>query len=414
MRMKVIIGGASIAGLYAAYLLAREGAEVEVFEKKKEIGPPPRTLIVTKNLTEVLGFIPHEAIINEVRFFQLNSGARSVKIELYSPDLVIEREKFICLLSALAQEAGAKIWSGFKIKELAINPASSKYKVIGQSFPEGENIEMEADFVIGADGLNGTINRLAEKSKAMEQKVTAKRGENYVVNSGLKSGNQCALFQVKIINPRRIFPFYHPEVCQVYLDLARTKYFFWLIPEAEELATFGLIAESMNQAREALFSFLKEKGWAEEKLAIQAAYVPLPVGPRARLNKSSLYLIGDAAAHVKATTVGGVIPGLKAAQAVANIILGRQQGWQALKQLQQELNYHLFLRRLLNNFSREDYNRLLQSLEKRDKFRQLLGTRTRDELQSFSFQLMMINPELIPLGGKALLISLIHSVIRKN
>ena len=56
--MKVTIIGASISGLFTAYLLAKEGIDVEVYERGDALGWPPRTLIVTNKISEVLDFTP--------------------------------------------------------------------------------------------------------------------------------------------------------------------------------------------------------------------------------------------------------------------------------------------------------------------------------------------------------------------
>jgi len=90
--MKVIIIGASAAGLFSAYLLAKEGREVELFERNNSIGHSPRTLIATSKINEVLDFIPEEAIVNRVRYLEVFSSTRSAKIEPKSGDLVVERD----------------------------------------------------------------------------------------------------------------------------------------------------------------------------------------------------------------------------------------------------------------------------------------------------------------------------------
>jgi flavin-dependent dehydrogenase len=66
--MKVIVIGASTSGLFMAYQLARKGVEVEVYEKEEVLGSPPRTLIVTCKINDVLDFVPEEAIINRVNY----------------------------------------------------------------------------------------------------------------------------------------------------------------------------------------------------------------------------------------------------------------------------------------------------------------------------------------------------------
>src|SRR3974377_907373 len=107
--MKAVIIGASTPGLFTAYLLAKGGVEVEVYERMHSLGSPPRTLIVTSKLNEILDFIPEEAIINKIRYLELFSKSSSAKVALNSPDLVIERRKLIELLVRMATSSGAKI-----------------------------------------------------------------------------------------------------------------------------------------------------------------------------------------------------------------------------------------------------------------------------------------------------------------
>src|SRR5215475_9114570 len=110
--MKIIIIGASVSGLFAASLLSRAGANVEVYERSGALDFTPRTYIVTDKISEVLGFVPKEAILNEVRYVELFSRSRSTTVELARPDLIIERQKLLLLLARMAEEAGAKIFLG--------------------------------------------------------------------------------------------------------------------------------------------------------------------------------------------------------------------------------------------------------------------------------------------------------------
>lgn len=67
----VVIIGASTAGLFAAYLLAKERIPVQLYDEREGLGQPPRTLIITSKLSEVLGFVPHEAILNQVNRMEI-------------------------------------------------------------------------------------------------------------------------------------------------------------------------------------------------------------------------------------------------------------------------------------------------------------------------------------------------------
>src|SRR5712691_254152 len=83
-----VIGG-SAAGLFAAYLLAREGKRVRLFDANDVLHTESRTLITTSQLSTVLGFFPHEAVCNTIDRIDLFSPQRSVTIPMKRPDLVV-------------------------------------------------------------------------------------------------------------------------------------------------------------------------------------------------------------------------------------------------------------------------------------------------------------------------------------
>jgi len=80
-----IVGG-SAAGLFAAYLLAREGKRVRLFDANDVLNVDSRTLITTSRLTEVLGFFPDDAVVNKIDQIELFSPGRSVTIPMLEPD----------------------------------------------------------------------------------------------------------------------------------------------------------------------------------------------------------------------------------------------------------------------------------------------------------------------------------------
>jgi flavin-dependent dehydrogenase len=96
-----IIGG-SAAGLFAGYLLAREGNSVRLFDTNDVLNTESRTLITTSQLTDVLGFFPDDAVSNEIKRIDLFSPRRSVTIPMRQPDLVVERAAIV----AFAREKG--------------------------------------------------------------------------------------------------------------------------------------------------------------------------------------------------------------------------------------------------------------------------------------------------------------------
>src|SRR3989442_14873426 len=86
----VAVIGASAAGLFAAYLLARKGVDVRVFEQAERLDPTPRTLIVTSRMRDLLGPIGERAVVNEIRRFELCTDGRAGTIQLERAELVTE------------------------------------------------------------------------------------------------------------------------------------------------------------------------------------------------------------------------------------------------------------------------------------------------------------------------------------
>ena len=103
-----IIGG-SATGFYTSYLLARQGLNVRLFEATEQINPPPRTLIVTKYMRDMLGPLGDAASINKIHRFELYTDGKSATISLKHPDLTIERSKLIHELATKAQGAGVEL-----------------------------------------------------------------------------------------------------------------------------------------------------------------------------------------------------------------------------------------------------------------------------------------------------------------
>jgi flavin-dependent dehydrogenase len=387
--MKIIIIGASTPGLFAASLLSKAGADVEVYERSSALDFAPRTLIVTEKISEVLGFVPKEVILNEVRHVELFSKSRATTVKLARPDLIIERQKLLILLARMAEEAGAKIFLGRRFLSFTSsgngggngsgNGSGNRGKGVNVVFRDSSsciNREAQADVLIGADGAFSGVARSASHNGHF----------------------QTALLQARV----RINNEIARDTYRVWFDPARTKYFYWLIPESDEMAAVGLIADDARQAGSALKSFLREQGM--EPIDYQASMVPMhKFQYLARVNEISrnVFLIGDAAAQVKVTTVGGVVTGLRGARAVVEAILNGRKTGKEISKLKRELDLHLLVRRLLDGFNDLDYDRLIDFLNR--DLTEIVSNQTRDDLSRMYLELVSSQPKLLVLGAKAFL-----------
>jgi flavin-dependent dehydrogenase len=141
-----------------------------------------------------------------------------------------------------------------------------------------------------------------------------------------------------------------------------------------------------------------------EPLEWQGAQIPLyrrwiPV--QRRVGAGDVYLVGDAAAQVKVTTVGGIVTGFRGALGVAQSILYRG-GSRELKTLRRELDTHWLIRRTMHHFQQADYSRLVDLLNL--PTRSTLSEITRDESARLLWNVLRRQPRLALLGLRGLVL----------
>ncbi len=373
-RDKAIIIGASTAGLFAAYLLAEQRSPVQVYDEREGLGQPARTLIVTSKLSEVLGFVPHEAILNRVDRIELLSANRHASVRLQEPDLVIERQKFIELLARRAREEGAEIHLGFRF--LGFEDEGDRLVLSLQDLAKGTVHNITTNMLIGADGVLSNVAKAASRD----------------------SRETVAIVQAKVVLPEKA----SSDCVKVWFDRQQTQFFYWLIPESESRAVIGLVSRNGKSTKESLEDFLRSLRC--ETLELQASRVPLHnplLEPLRRISKSRILLIGDAGGQVKATTVGGVVAGLRGARVAVRAITGQAPYGKTLRPLKAELDLHSMMRVILNRFSDLDYDRLLELLDA--ETRNVLAVHNRDEFKGGFFRLLLTQPRLLLLAAKSLL-----------
>jgi flavin-dependent dehydrogenase len=369
-----IIGG-SAAGLYTASLLAQRGRAVRVLEGLGALEPSARTLIVTHRLREMLGRAADGSVINEIRRFELFTDGRSATVSLKHPDLIIERRALIQNLAAAAERAGAKIELGRRFQALHANGRGLVVEV--ERSADGVREEVRAETVIGGDGATSRVARAA----------------------GWAPLETAPLMQAIVPLPKDMAP----DTVRVWFIPQDTPYFYWLIPESRERGALGVIGEAGPKTRRRLEDFLDKRGF--EPITFQGARVPvytnwIPV--HRQLGQGSVYLVGDAAAQVKVSTVGGTVTGFRGALGVAEAILNGGAS-RELQSLRRELDLHLLLRRSLHRFEQSDYSRLVDLLN--DGAKQSLAEYSRDEAWKVLWRVVLRQPRLALLGLRGLLMS---------
>jgi flavin-dependent dehydrogenase len=369
---EVMIVGGSAAGFYAAAKLALGGRRVRVLESQRVLEPVSRTLIVTNHFRKQLGGSANESVLNEIRRFELFTDGRSAQVALAKPDLIIERAKLIPGLAREARHAGAEI--SFDTRFLGLSPNANGIQVEVES--SGRREELHATSVVGADGAASRVARTA----------------------GWAPIETLPLVQAIVRLPKDC----PVDTTRVWFVPDDTPYFYWLIPESAERGALGVIGEDGRDTARCLAQFLEKKGiealeWQGARIPVYKRWVPV----KRRVGKGNVYLVGDAAAQVKVSTVGGIVTGFRGAQAVAESILRGGRGRELLA-LRRELSTHWLLRRTMHHFQQEDYSRLVDLLNVAT--RNTLSEITRDESTRLLWNVLRRQPQLVLLGLRGLLL----------
>lgn len=325
MVLKIAVVGGGPIGCYSAFLAAKEGFEVSVFEEDSEIGIPIQcTGLLTEDILEFdeLKEILKKSKKNIISKAKIISDKEEVLFNLKKKNYIIDRSVFDKEISKLAKKAGAKILLNHKIE--VINQNFVKGSVNGKEF------SFKADKILVCDG-------------------GASKGFNLL---NRKKREIWAGIQAEIKGKTKDYIEFYPSKGS----------FGWVVP-TKSTNKIGLLARKngFNEFK----SFLKQRFGKEiKKIKLEGGTVPY-FKPFARTQKGNILLIGDSAGQVKATTGGGIIQGLWASRyAIESIKKKKSYGVLWKKKLWLSLLLHLIMRRMLDNFSIKEYNDLIKLFSK--------------------------------------------------
>ena len=371
MKFDVVIVGASSAGLQAARKLAAGGKKVAVLERQKVFKPARRTLIVTPELQTVLTDLPPEAILYRTGTMKICSPGLSAQVQLQNPDLIVERASLNTWLLGQAESAGAQVFLGHRFVRLE----ADKSGAVVHLHNHRPTTVIATEAIIGADGMNSRVARSA----------------------GMPCPPSVPLVQAEVTLPSG----WDPDVTQVWFDVDATRFFYWLIPESSGRAVAGLIGEEGALTRELLADFLDQQNLrAENYQGARVAMHHPRFKPWGAIDQIPILLVGDAAGHVKVTTVGGTVTGLQGASAAAASILNGTSYRFEARAIKRELDVHWLLRVLLERLDNGGYDCLVGTLSSRLKL--FLARHNRDLMARGFWRLPWVQPKLIKIGLRCL------------
>lgn len=346
--------GAGPAGGYLSYLLSNKGEEVNIYEEHSLVGSPIQCTGFTTNLLGEIIDLKKEFVLNRIGKITVKTPGGQEYIKLKHKNIVLDRGGFDRYLSEIAQENGAKLYTGHKF--VGINEDKIKLET-----KDGVKF-VKSDAVVGADG---PVSSVAKETGLFEKR------EFWIGAQGIIKGN------------------FDKDMFTVYLGDICPGFFAWVVPENEEIARVGLATK--NNPKMHYDKFVADKG---KQIGMQGGIIPV-YNPSIKTQKGNVYLLGDAATQVKSTTGGGIISGMLCAQALCEAITNKkdyEKLWR--KKIGKELYMHLLLRRVLDRFSEKDYDDLL-SIVSNKSVKEVLGRYDREFPSQLMFRLLIRQPKFL-------------------
>lgn len=357
-KYDLIVVGGRIAGSTASLFASKGGLDVLMIERMQEIGNPVQCgEATTKDTFKTLDIKPSKKYvcskIDGVDFITPNSKQfRIMGNDLYGfmDGYVLDRKIFDKELAIESAKAGTDIYLKTTVKDLIIKDGVVKGV---KAKHLGKLLEIKADIVIGADGLESNIARMA----------------------GLKTYNEvgdvgsCAQYEMVGLDV-------DPNYLQIHFgDIAPGGY-GWIFPKGNDVANVGLgVVNSEKPAYHYLKEFIKHLDATPVELNIGG--IPIS-GPIEKTYSSGLMVVGDAAGHadpmngagIQNTVICSRIAGEVAVDAIENedvsmeYLKRYEDLWNSAigKNYEKSLRYRKIFERLTD----EDFNLLADFMEDKD------------------------------------------------
>ena len=295
----VVVGGGP-SGSYAAYIAAKLGAKVLVFEEHETVGDPSHCAghLNISSLNQMGIILPRVAIENEIKgAFFFSPFGKKFELRCNVPvTYVVNRVRFDRYIAELASKVGVNFHFKSKVNSLILDSGVVKGVKINR-----DNERVESNIVIDAEGCSS--NLLKE-----------------IGLKGLKSSMVVRGIQAEFVDAEDL----DEEMVEVYFGSKVAPGFFaWIIPKKDGRAKVGL-ATRKGDPREYLRNFVEKHPIAFKKLknakVIYKSLHPIPLdGPLTKTYSNGFLVVGDAASQVKPTTGGGVVFGLTCAKTAGEV-----------------------------------------------------------------------------------------------
>ena len=305
MRFDVVVVGSGPAGSVTARFAAQAGAKVLMIERHAEVGVPVlcgegiSQKVDAYKLLEGNRWIASK--MDGARIFSPNGTMVTLSAEYAGSETgyVLYRDIFDQELARGAVRSGAKLM----VNTGAVDLLKKDGKISGvkaQHFDE--TMDIEADIVVGADGVESRVGRWAG------------------INTTLKPYDLETCAQYTLTNVDWPSPY-----CDFYLGkkIAPGGY-VWVFPKGKDVANVGIgILSSLSESGKALQlldAFIARHPKLSKGSPLRLIAGADPVAEPIESVRDHLLLVGDAARHVDPITGGGLMTSIEGGKIAGEVI----------------------------------------------------------------------------------------------
>lgn len=296
LKYDVVVVGARVGGSTSALFASKSDVDVLMIEKRQEIGTPVQCAEgITYNTFETLEMKPSEKYIRS-RIKGANIHAPDGRCINYeggiAEGLILDRKVFDKELASEAAKSGTDIMVKTPVKDLIIKD-HKVYGVVAKHL--GETIEVKADVVIAADGIESNMARIAGlKTIQSPQQICS-----------------CAQYEMVGLDT-------DPNYLEFYFgENVAPKGYVWIFPKGDGVANVGVGIRSPDKTPlYYLDKFVSKLDATPVELNIGG--VPV-AGPIEKTYTDGFLVVGDAAGHVDPVTGGGIHPTITCARIAGEV-----------------------------------------------------------------------------------------------
>ncbi|HYA32400.1 MAG TPA: NAD(P)/FAD-dependent oxidoreductase [Candidatus Bathyarchaeia archaeon] len=347
MEYDVVVVGAGPAGSMAAKYAAKAGASVLMIEEHETIGQPVQCAgLISTQAFEGCEVSPETVSRLAVRGANVHApDGHVLKIDgRRTMAYVVDRGELDRAMALEALKSGAAAL----VKTRLNNFRRQQDRIIIAAQSQGDPIEIQTRVIIGADGLQSAVGRLAGLGRA-KLVFTCAQAEIF---AGAAQTDFVDLYVGRNVAP---------------------GFFAWGIPTGSGSVRIGLC--STERSSDLLGPLLERLSPHSAPTFLNFCAGGIPLGPPPCTVADGILLVGDAAGQVKATSGGGIYPGTlcaKIAGAVAaeaaahtnttrGALMAYDRRWRSA--IGRELETGLRIRTRLNALGDDDLNYMVRTLD---------------------------------------------------